>query len=165
MVHQEQQVPTILLILGVECYKKFHTINNKTYLIKIWDTCGQERFKSITANFYRNADGVILVFDVSEEESFENLSRWLDSLMENNAIDLPKIIIANKIDLNRTITDYNMLRYRKECEIFECSAKTGANIMRPFESVIRQVARVKRKKDDSSVDFYKRSIENSSCEC
>jgi small GTP-binding protein len=152
------------LFLGVECFKKIHKIKNTSYLIKIWDTCGQERFKSLTTNYYRNADGVILVFDVSEDDSFNNLKKWLNSLNENTSIFIPKVVVANKIDLNRTVQNHNIKQFQKEnkVEVFECSAKVGTNIQEAFNYIIKHVTTMKDKKYSITLD---NSLNENKCYC
>lgn len=66
--------------------------------IFIWDTAGQERFRTITKNFYRNANGVILVFDVTNKATFVNVKTWLQSLSEHAKEDIVKTLVGNKID-------------------------------------------------------------------
>ena len=95
----------IIPSLGIELYRKIKEINRKKYLIKIWDTCGRERFKSITQNYYRNADGVMLLFDSNNIESFHNLNIWLNSLKEYSIKNFPLIIIGTKSDLPINVHD------------------------------------------------------------
>ena len=61
--------------LGVELYKKEVTIDEKQYLYRIWDTCGQERFRSLSKTYFRNSDGIMLLFDLNSSNSFENLNK------------------------------------------------------------------------------------------
>ena len=84
----------IIPSLGIELYRKIKEINGKKYLIKIWDTCGQERFKALTQNYYRNADGVMILFDSNNIKSFQNLNFWLNSLKEYSSKNYPLIIIG-----------------------------------------------------------------------
>ena len=69
-----------------------------------WDTSGQERFRSITQTFYKNAHGVMLLFDVSEPRSFKRIDNWLNSFAEHGRPDMVRILIGNKIDLHREVT-------------------------------------------------------------
>ena len=81
-----------LATVGLDYYTKDEMINNKTIQIKLWDTAGQERFKALTQNYFRNAEGVLLAFDVTNEESFNNLKEWISSIkvnMEAKNIFLP----------------------------------------------------------------------------
>ena len=97
----EQAIATI----GVEYKEKEITLNNRKIILQIWDTSGQERFHSLTQNFYRGSDGILFVFDVTNKESFDNLKFWLNDAK----VDAKKIIIGNKIDLtNRIISKEKM---------------------------------------------------------
>ena len=99
--------------------------------MRIWDTSGQERYRSITQNFYRNANGILFVFDVTKKESFNNIKLWLND-SQNCEANISKILIGNKIDLeeeravsNETIENFAS---KKEMKFFETSAKEGTNI-------------------------------------
>ena len=70
--------------LGIELYKKEITIDEKQYLYRIWDTCGQERFRSLSTSYFRNSDGIMLLFDLNSLNSFENLSSWFISIRRSS---------------------------------------------------------------------------------
>ena len=74
-------------------------INGIFYQIKIWDTCGQERLRALTANYYRNADGIMLLFDLTQISTFNNLQNWIESVQEKVQDQLPLVIVGNKTDL------------------------------------------------------------------
>ena len=76
MKFTNQHVKTI----GVDCIKKNITIDGVEIEVKLWDTAGQERFKTITYQFYRQADGIVLAFDLTNENSFKNVKGWLASI-------------------------------------------------------------------------------------
>jgi len=117
--------------IGVEYINKSLTINGKKVMLRIWDTSGQERFLSITQNFYRNANGVIFVFDITNRESFKNIKIWLNEL-ENCEGKITRILVGNKVDLeeNRDVGKEMINNYiqKKEMKYFEVSAKEGINI-------------------------------------
>ena len=86
--------------LGLDfAQKKFQSKNGNEYTVKVWDTAGQERFKTLTYAFYKRADGVIIAYDTTEKKSFENTTTWMDSIKEHADSHVPKILVANKIDL------------------------------------------------------------------
>ena len=130
-----------LATIGLDYYTKEEMINNQNVLVKLWDTAGQERFKALTPNYFKNAEGVILVYDVTNSESFENLKYWIGSIKsnlgENNL--LPIIIIGNKIDMDdmRDINKEDAEKFSKENDYkyFEASAKTGEGV----DDAIRQL--------------------------
>ena len=120
-----------LCTIGVEYIEHKINFKNKNIVLKIWDTSGQERFHSITKTFYRNADGIIFVFDVTNKDSFENIKEWLiDPEIVN--LDVKKILVGNKIDLVelRVINKEKMEKFgqSKNMNSFETSAKTGDNV-------------------------------------
>ena len=124
-----------LATVGLDYYTKDEIIDNKTIQIKLWDTAGQERFKALTQNYFRNAEGVLLVYDVTSTESFDNLKYWIKSIkdnMEQKNMHIPLIIIGNKIDMEdaREINRENAEKFAGEnsYKYFETSAKTGAGV-------------------------------------
>ena len=137
-------LPTI----GVELFKTELNIKGENYLIKIWDTCGQERLRALTSNYYKNADGIILVYDINSNESFLNLESWFKSIDDNCGYKPPVIIVGNKIDLGGKIDDEIMNKFKmkfKDYLMFECSAKTGENIDKAFISISEII--IKNKKE------------------
>ena len=127
----EQAIATI----GVEYKEKEITLNNRKIILQIWDTSGQERFRSLTENFYRGVDGILFVFDVTNKKSFDNLKYWLNEAKE---IDAKKLLIGNKIDLtNRIISKEKMedAGKRYNLNLFETSAKTGENVEKIFTEI------------------------------
>ena len=117
--------------IGIEYKIKTITINNKKVIMRIWDTSGQERYRSITQNFYRNANGILFIFDIANKESFDSIKNWLiDS--EDSDIKISKILVGNKIDLEdeRIINKETAENFanKKEIKYFETSAKEGKNI-------------------------------------
>ena len=126
----------ILSTIGIELFRKEVTIKNKNYIMKIWDTCGQERFRSISKNYYQNAQGIMLLFDISSLESFKHLSDWKSSLNDNvSNKNIPLVIVANKCDLNHVVTDEEIEKYSKnnnDVKIFKTSSKTNISIEEPF---------------------------------
>ena len=121
-----------LATVGIDYYNKEESFNNKIVRVKIWDTAGQERYKSLTSTFFRNAQGIILVYDVTNRETFENLKYWIQSINSNLGVqtNVKKIIIGNKIDLPREVTkdEADALANENSIKYFECSAKDNINI-------------------------------------
>ena len=124
-----------LATVGLDYNSKDEVFNNETIHIKLWDTAGQERFKSLTQNYFRNAEGVLLVYDVTKTESFDNLRDWISSIkknMETKNIFLPLIIVGNKVDMedSREISKEDAENFAKEnnYKYFETSAKTGEGV-------------------------------------
>ena len=119
--------------IGVEFRDKIIQIDNKKVKLQVWDTSGQERYRSITKNFYRNADGVMFVCDVTKEKTFDNIKNWLiDSEQNSNNSNFKKILVGNKIDLKeeRAIDTQQLQNFanKKEMNFYETSAKDGTNV-------------------------------------
>ena len=116
---------------GIEFNSKEEKINNKIIKVKIWDTAGQEIFHSLTKNFYRKADGIIIVFDITNRESFDRVHDWVKSVYDNTDTykEIPILLVGNKIDLemNRQISKDEGIKLSEYFEIpyFEASAKTS----------------------------------------
>ena len=135
-----------LATVGLDYYTKQEMINNINVLVKLWDTEGQERFKALTPNYFRNAEGVVLAYDVTNSESFENLKFWINSIKSNlgeKNIFIPIIIIGNKIDMEdmRDITKEDASKFAKEnnYKYFETSAKTGEGVDEAIRDLVNQV--------------------------
>ncbi|KAK8897761.1 hypothetical protein M9Y10_015727 [Tritrichomonas musculus] len=116
-------------------YRVKHTeINGEPIDLHIWDTAGQERFRSITKTYFNSAHGAIVVFDVSNRISFDNVSYWVNAVKEkDNSIQF--ILVGNKIDLKREITNEEAKEFADSLDIqyFETSAKDGTNITEAFQ--------------------------------
>ena len=85
--------------MGVEFFSKDIQHNNEKYRIQIWDTAGEELFKSIAVNFYKECHGVILCYDVTNRNSFSNLEYWLKEIKNNAHVDISILLVGTKIDL------------------------------------------------------------------
>ena len=123
-----------LATVGLDFFKKDEIFNGETIRIKIWDTAGQERYKALTQGYFRNAEGIMIVFDVSNLDTFENLKYWIESIKTHINIEkdhIPTIIIGNKVDIfEREVAKEDGEKFAKEqnFEYFETSAKEGDNI-------------------------------------
>ena len=151
-----------LATVGLDYYTKDEIIDNKTIQIKLWDTAGQERFKALTQNYFRNAEGVLLVYDVTSTDSFDNLKYWISSIKENmekKNMHIPVIVIGNKIDMEeaREIKRENAEKFAGESnyKYFETSAKTGVGVDDAIRELVNQVLK------QSGSDDQKQSRNNS----
>lgn len=88
------------LTIGVEFGARTIQINEKNIKLQIWDTAGQESFKSITRSYYRGAAGALLVYDITRRDTFTHLTRWLEEVRQNGNPDMTIMLIGNKGDLD-----------------------------------------------------------------
>ena len=93
-IFHEHFLPTI----GVDFKIKNLIISNQTIKLNIWDTAGQERFKTITATYYKGSQGVIVVFDITDRNTFLNVNNWLEEIKKNAGNNISIILVGNKCD-------------------------------------------------------------------
>ena len=132
-------VPTI----GVDFKIKTFEIDSKKIKMQIWDTAGQERFKNIIASYYRGAHGILLIYDVTDKESFKNLSNWLIEIEKNASKNVLKVLIGNKTDLEeKRVITYNQGKEFADSyglKYIETSAKKNLNVNEAFETLGREL--------------------------
>ena len=104
--------------------------------IMIYDTAGQERFKSLAANYIKKANGILLVYDISDHQTFENIEMWMNSIIMEKGDKLPIVLVGNKADLTeeRQVTkeEGKNLAENKGFHFYETSCKDGANVTESF---------------------------------
>ena len=141
--------------IGVEYKDKELIVNNRKVNIQIWDTSGQERYQSITKNFYRNADGILFVFDVTNEDSFNHLKNWLIT-SEDIEKDFKKIIVGNKMDLEDKIVinkeKADKFAEKKNMKCFLTSAKDGTNVDVIFQEIAELI--LANKTDEEIIEEF-----------
>ncbi len=124
------------LTIGVEFGAKNIKIKDKIYRIQIWDTAGQENFRSITRSYYKNSVCALIVYDISSKESFNNISKWMSDCKNQSPKNILMILIGNKMDLieKREVTYEEGKEFadKNDMLFFETSAKTGNNIDNVF---------------------------------
>jgi len=99
--YTENHISTI----GVDFRFRTVKVDKKTVKLQIWDTAGQERYRTITSAYYRGADGIVIVYDVTVEESFNHIKDWLTEVNRYASETTSKLLIGNKVDLpNRLIS-------------------------------------------------------------
>ena len=140
--------------LGIELYKKEITIDDKNYLYRIWDTCGQERFRSLSKTYFRNSDGIMLLFDLNSPDSFENLNSWFISIKESGCEDIPLILVGTKCDLECKLSEEDINNFVNNNKIiqnyFRCSAKENIGIDEPFIELGKLVVKITFHKERSN---------------
>ena len=130
--------------------QKIRTIelDAKTIKLQIWDTAGQERFRTITSSYYRGAHGIIVVYDVTDADSFNNVKQWLHEIDRYAAENVNKLLVGNKSDLTakRVVSTEQGKEFADSLgiEFLETSAKTAANVEQAFLTMASQIkARMK----------------------
>ena len=127
--------------IGVDFKMKKKEIDGKIIKVQIWDTAGHERFRSITYSYYRGANAIIIVFDITDKKSFLSITEWLKQIEKHAKENVFKFLVGNKSDLaeERKVTFEEAKEYADEHELpyIETSAKEGININELFESSIK----------------------------
>jgi len=130
-----------LSTIGIDFQTKFFKFEDKKIKVNYTDTAGQEKFRAISVNYLKGANGVILVFDITNRESFDLLESWMNELRENNKAGISKVLIGNKSDLaeKRDVQKEEAEKFAEsiKCKYYESSAKTGENITEALDEVAR----------------------------
>lgn len=158
----EPFIQSYISTIGVDFKIRTLNINDKIYKLQIWDTAGQEKFRTITSSYYRGAHGVLLVYDVTDKNTFNALSLWCEEInryINGTAI----IIIGNKIDMSKKrVVDYNEARTFAEVNnysFFETSAKDDSNIDNVFLELVKKM----NSKPEIDKDPRPNTVEKKSC--
>ena len=151
---------SLLTTVGKESYIYQANLHGHNVKMKIWDTAGQERFKSMSVGVIKMVDGLILVYSITNKETFKNLDTWMNSV--KNIADLsskPVIILGNKCDLNenRQVTYEEGENYAKNLgyHFYETSAKTGENVKEAFDDIFEQLYKIYEEEIEGSKEFKK----------
>ena len=129
--------------IGVEFHSKIAKVEGHVVKAQIWDTCGQERFKSITDSYYKGAKGAFVVYDITRKNTFESVDSWISALRSAADKNLNIIIIGNKSDLEdqrQVETEQGEEKAQNnEAAFMETSAYSGDNIDKAFDNMITDV--------------------------
>ncbi|CAH9099141.1 unnamed protein product [Cuscuta epithymum] len=124
------------LTIGVEFGARMVSIDNKQVKLQIWDTAGQESFRSITRSYYRGAAGALLVYDITRRETFNHLASWLEDAKQHANANMTIMLIGNKCDLShrRAVSTEEGEQFAKDNGLIfmEASAKTAQNVEEAF---------------------------------
>ncbi|EEQ81257.1 hypothetical protein NCER_102415 [Vairimorpha ceranae BRL01] len=155
---------SLLSTIGIDTVSKKIFVNKKPVLLNIWDTAGQERFFSITKSYYRNADGIFLVFDLSVENTLKSVNRWYKNVISETG-DVPIFLIGNKRDL---IDDINHEIIKSKLPVnmkyYSTSAKYGLNVSKIFEEMSKVLLKnVKKKQGSGSEKITLKKKKKKSC--
>ena len=120
--------------------------SGKNIKLQIWDTAGQDRFRAITKNYYKGSHGIILIYDVTNIQTFENVKSWVNQIREEASTNVIIYIAANKIDIEeeRKVTKEEGEKLAQELgfPFMETSAKSGININETFDDLVERIDKV-----------------------
>ncbi|XP_078329504.1 ras-related protein Rab-8A-like isoform X1 [Crassostrea virginica] len=142
--------PIFITTIGIDFKIRTIELDGKKIKLQIWDTAGQERFRTITTAYYRGAMGIMLVYDITNEKSFENIRNWIRNIEEHASQDVDKMILGNKCDMNdkRVVSKEKgeSLAIEHGIKFMETSAKASINVEEAFFTLARDIkAKMDRK--------------------
>lgn len=129
--------------IGVDFKIRTIELEGKTIKLQIWDTAGQERFRTITSSYYRGAHGIIVVYDITDQETFNNVKQWLQEIDRYACENVNKLLVGNKCDLTakRAVETATAKEYADQLGIpfLETSAKSSANVEQAFLTMASEI--------------------------
>jgi len=129
--------------IGVDFKIRTLDIDGNTVKLQIWDTAGQERFRTITSSYYRGAHGIIVVYDVTNPETFNNVQKWLQEIERYACETVHKLLVGNKCDLvsERKVTADDAREFADQLNLvfLETSAKDSTNVEEAFSKMARSI--------------------------
>ena len=135
--------PEFQTTIGVDFKISTFQLNGKVIKLQLWDTAGQDRFKTIVASYYRGAHGIILAFDITNSTSFQNITRWYEESQNYLQKSVPKLLIGNKADLSsqRAVKteEAKALADRLGVDYIETSAKNSQGVKLAFETLSKNI--------------------------
>lgn len=134
---------TFISTIGIDFKIKTVELQGKKIKLQIWDTAGQERFHTITTSYYRGANGILLVYDITQPKTFDNISKWVRNINEHASEDVERMLIGNKCDMEdkRLISEERGRKVAEEngIKFFETSAKENINIEIAFNTLAEDI--------------------------
>ena len=144
--YQEDYLSTIGMDYKI---KNYELENGDIIKLYIWDTAGQDRFRSITSNYYKGADGIILIYDITKQETFNNVRNWITSIKEEAPAKVVLILVGNKVDdeKNRAVQQSEGEKIADEYNLpfLECSAKSDINVTETFDVLVKKIVEINPK--------------------
>jgi len=162
---------TFISTIGIDFKIKTVELGGKKIKLQIWDTAGQERFHTITTSYYRGAMGIMLVYDITNAKTFENISKWLRNIDEHANEDVEKMILGNKCDMEdkrQVNKERGEAIAREHCIPFlETSAKSNINVETAFMDLAQAILNKTPGKDDAlnkgGVDMHRTESRKNCC--
>ena len=147
--------------------KNYQAEDGSTIKLYIWDTAGQDRFRSITRNYYKGADGIILIYDITKQDTFENVRNWINNIKDEAPDRVVLILVGNKVDDegNRVVPKSEGEEIAKEFNLpfFECSAKSDINVTPAFDTLIKKIIEVNPKNREGQKLNQNKKAEKKKC--
>ncbi|KAL7559970.1 hypothetical protein ACA910_014281 [Epithemia clementina (nom. ined.)] len=135
--------PTFITTIGIDFKIKNVDIDGTRIKLQIWDTAGQERFRTITTSYFRGAQGILLVYDVTDRRSFESIRNWISQIQQHADVHVNKILVGNKCDMKdeKVVSTQEGENLAKEFGIpfAEVSAKNDINVDKSFKDLATAV--------------------------
>lgn len=127
--------------LGADLSKKTITVLDKRVRLHIWDTSGQKQYRSITDSYIKTSAGILLVYDMTNVESFESIRKWLKVVKKKCPPSTAIMLVGNKSDKTRIVSKKDAIQFAKKNDIYymECSAKTAQNVEKLFRTISRKI--------------------------
>ncbi|XP_067346582.1 EF-hand calcium-binding domain-containing protein 4B isoform X2 [Channa argus] len=159
--------PVTTATVGIDYSVKTLTLDNVQVAMQLWDTAGQERYRSITKQFFRKADGVVVMYDVTVQESFKAVQTWLINVQEAAGEGIPILLLGNKMDMegDREVSfkDAEQLAYGNKVMFFEVSAYTGKNVTESLTHLARVLMEQEDRVRDPTVILSAHPMKKKAC--
>lgn len=133
--------PTFITTIGIDFKIKNILLDGKRIKLQIWDTAGQERFRTITTSYFRGAQGILLVYDCTDRQTFQSIRNWVAQIGMHADVNVNKILVANKCDMPKAVTteEGQALADEYGIKFFESSAKQDINVEKAFITIATEV--------------------------
>jgi len=165
--------------VGIDFKSRVIDFDDVSVKLQIWDTAGQERFAGVTANFFRDAMGVLLIFDLTNKETFKNIQKWAKKVDDNAPDNTVRLLIGNKCDISErerevTTQEGQELATQYQIHYWEVSALSGEKIQEAFVDAAREIRKTRKGKEGIKAEGKEGNIaiayanaekENSNCGC
>lgn len=153
---------SFITTIGIDFKIRTIELDGKRIKLQIWDTAGQERFRTITTAYYRGAMGILLVYDVTDESSFNNIRNWIRNIEQHASDNVNKILVGNKADMDESkravpFAKGQALADEFGIKFFETSAKTNMNVEDVFFTVARDIKQRLASETDSKPEQSSKS--------
>lgn len=129
--------------IGVDFKIRTVELDGKVIKLQIWDTAGQERFRTITSSYYRGAHGIIVVYDVTDQDSFNNVKQWLNEIDRYASETVQKLLVGNKCDMvSKKVVEFETAKQFADSlniTFLETSAKNAQNVEQAFLTMAAQI--------------------------